>query len=147
MSEEKERIIIVDDHPLFRERLSELINHELDMEVCGEAEDARQAIEIIRNTSPDLAIVDITLKGSGGLELIKSIRELPTAIPVLVLSMHEESLYAERALRAGAAGYITKHESAENVLLAIRRVLAGEVYLSGTLTSEVFALKIKCSPG
>ena len=135
MSEEKERIIIVDDHPLFRERLSELINHELDMEVCGEAEDARQAIEIIRNTSPDLAIVDITLKGSGGLELIKSIRELPTAIPVLVLSMHEESLYAERALRAGAAGYITKHESAENVLLAIRRVLAGEVYLSGTLTS------------
>jgi DNA-binding NarL/FixJ family response regulator len=135
MSEEKERIIIVDDHPLFRERLSELINHELDMEVCGEAEDARQAIEIIRNTSPDLAIVDITLKGSGGLELIKSIRELPTAVPVLVLSMHEESLYAERALRAGAAGYITKHESAENVLLAIRRVLAGEVYLSGTLTS------------
>ena len=134
MSEEKERIIIVDDHPLFRERLSELINHELDMEVCGEAEDARQAIEIIRNTSPDLAIVDITLKGSGGLELIKSIRELPTAIPVLVLSMHEESLYAERALRAGAAGYITKHESAENVLLAVRRVLAGEVYLSGTLT-------------
>ena len=135
MSEEKERIIIVDDHPLFRERLSELINHELDMEVCGEAEDARQAIEIIRNTSPDLAIVDITLKGSGGLELIKSIRELPTAVPVLVLSMHDESLYAERALRAGAAGYITKHESAENVLLAIRRVLAGEVYLSGTLTS------------
>src|SRR6516162_2381802 len=135
MSGKKERIIIVDDHPLFRERLSELINHELDMEVCGEAEDARQAIEIIRNTSPDLAIVDITLKGSGGLELIKSIRELPTAVPVLVLSMHEESLYAERALRAGAAGYITKHESAENVLLAVRRVLAGEVYLSGTLTS------------
>ena len=135
MSEKKQKVVIVDDHPLFRERLSELINHELDMEVCGEAEDARQAIEIIRNTSPDLAIVDITLKGSGGLELIKSIRELPTAVPVLVLSMHEESLYAERALRAGAAGYITKHESAENVLLAIRRVLAGEVYLSGTLTS------------
>ena len=135
MSEKKERVVIVDDHPLFRERLSELINHELDMEVCGEAEDARQAIELIRNTSPDLAIVDITLKGSSGLELIKGIRELPTAIPVLVLSMHDESLYAERALRSGAAGYITKHESAENVLLAIRRVLAGEVYLSGTLTS------------
>lgn len=135
MSEKKERVAIVDDHPLFRERLSELINHELDMEVCGEAEDARQAIELIRNTSPDLAIVDITLKGSSGLELIKSIRELPTAVPVLVLSMHDESLYAERALRSGAAGYITKHESAENVILAIRRVLAGEVYLSGTLTS------------
>jgi DNA-binding NarL/FixJ family response regulator len=135
MSEKKERVVIVDDHPLFRERLSELINHEPDMEVCGEAEDARRAIELIRNTSPDLAIVDITLKESSGLELIKNIRELPTAVPVLVLSMHDESLYAERALRAGAAGYITKHESAENVLLAVRRVLAGEVYLSGTLTS------------
>jgi len=133
MSEKKERVVIVDDHPLFR--VSELINHEPDMEVCGEAEDARRAIELIRNTSPDLAIVDITLKESSGLELIKNIRELPTAVPVLVLSMHDESLYAERALRAGAAGYITKHESAENVLLAVRRVLAGEVYLSGTLTS------------
>ena len=135
MSEKKERVVIVDDHPLFRERLCELINHELDMEVCGEAEDAQQAIEIIRSTSPELAIVDITLKGSSGLELIKNIRALPTGVPVLVLSMHDESLYAERALRAGASGYITKNESAENVLLAIRRVLAGEVYLSGTLTS------------
>ena len=135
MSEKKERVVIVDDHPLFRERLCELINHELDMEVCGEAEDAQLAIELIRNTSPDLAIVDITLKGSSGLELIKNVRALPTSVPVLVLSMHDESLYAERALRSGATGYITKHESAEKVLLAIRRVLAGEVYLSGTLTS------------
>jgi DNA-binding NarL/FixJ family response regulator len=135
MSEKKERVVIVDDHPLFRERLSELINHELDMEVCGEAEDAQQAIEIIRSASPDLAIVDITLKGFSGLELIKNIRALPSGIPVLVLSMHDESLYAERALRSGASGYITKNESADNVLLAIRRVLAGEVYLSGTLTS------------
>jgi len=135
MSEKKERVVIVDDHPLFRERLSELINHELDMEVCGEAEDAQQAIDLIRNTSPNLAIVDITLKGSSGLELIKSIKALPIGVPVIVLSMHDESLYAERALRAGASGYITKHESADNVLLAIRRVLAGEVYLSGTMTS------------
>ena len=135
MSEKKERVVIVDDHPLFRERLSELINHELDMEVCGEAEDAQQAIDLIRNTSPDLAIIDITLKGSSGLELIKSIKALSIGVPVLVLSMHEESLYAERALRAGASGYITKHEAADNVLLAIRRVLAGEVYLSGTMTS------------
>ena len=135
MSEKKERVVIVDDHPLFRERLSELINHELDMEVCGEAENAQQAIDLIRNTAPDLAIVDITLKRSSGLELIKSIKALPIGVPVLVLSMHEESLYAERALRAGATGYITKHESANNVLLAIRRVLAGEVYLSGTMTS------------
>jgi DNA-binding NarL/FixJ family response regulator len=135
MSEKKQKVVIVDDHPLFRERLFELINHQLDMEVCGEAEDAQQALELIGNTSPDLAIVDITLKESSGLDLIKKIRELPTAVPVLVLSMHDESLYAERALRSGAAGYITKHESAENVLSAMRRVLAGEVYLSGTLTS------------
>jgi len=135
MSEKKERVVIVDDHPLFRERLCELINHELDMEVCGEAEDARQAIDLIRNTSPNLAIVDITLKGSSGLELIKSIKALSIGVPVLVLSMHDESLYAERALRSGASGYITKHEAADNVLLAIRRVLAGEVYLSGTMTS------------
>jgi DNA-binding NarL/FixJ family response regulator len=135
MSEKKERVVIIDDHPLFRERLSELINHELDMEVCGEAEDAQQAIDLIRNTSPDLAIVDITLKGSSGLELIKSIKALPIGVPVLVLSMHDESLYAERVLRAGATGYITKHETADNVLLAIRRVLAGEVYLSGAMTS------------
>jgi len=142
MSGKKERVVIVDDHPLFRERLCELINHELDMEVCGEAGDAQQAIELVRNTSPDLAIVDITLKGSSGLELIKSIRELPTAVPVLVLSMHDESLYAERALRSGAAGYVTKHESAEKVLLAIRRVLAGEVYLSGTLTSAFLKILV-----
>ena len=135
MSEKKGRVVIVDDHPLFRERLSELINHELDMEVCGEAEDAQQAIDLIRKTTPDLAIVDITLKGSSGLELIKSIKALSIGVPVLVLSMHDESLYAERALHAGATGYITKHESAENVLLAIRRVLAGEVYLSETTTS------------
>jgi len=87
MSEKKERVVIVDDHPLFRERLAELINQELDMEICGEAEDAQQAIELIRNTSPDLVIVDITLKGSSGLELIKSIKALPIGVLVLVLSM------------------------------------------------------------
>ena len=133
MSEKKERVVIIDDHPLFRERLSELITNELDMEVCGEAEDAQQAIDLIRNTSPDLAIIDITLKGSSGLELIKSIKALSIGVPVLVLSMHDESLYAERALHAGATGYITKHEAADNVLLAIRRVLAGEVEVEGAL--------------
>ena len=149
MSEKKERVVIVDDHPLFRERLSELITNELDMEVCGEAEDAQRAIDLIRNTSPDLAIVDITLKGSSGLELIKSIKALSIGVPVLVLSMHDESLYAERALHAGATGYITKHESADNVLLAIRRVLAGEVYLSETTTSvclKSFTTGLKSMP-
>jgi DNA-binding NarL/FixJ family response regulator len=135
MSEKKGRVVIVDDHPLFRERLSQLINHELDMEVCGEAEDSQRAIQLIQNTSPHLAIVDITLKDSSGLELIKSIRALSIDVPILVLSMHDEALYAERALRAGATGYITKHQAAGEVLLAVRRVLAGEVYLSEKMTS------------
>ena len=127
--------MIVDDHPMFRERLSELINHELDMEVCGEADDAQDAIRLIRETSPDLAIVDITLKGSSGLELVKSIKALSIVVPILVLSMHDESLYAERALRAGATGYITKSQATEEVLLAIRRVLSGEIYLSEKMTT------------
>ena len=135
MSEEKKRVIIVDDHPLFRDRLSQLINHELDMEVCGESETAEQAIQLIRSLTPDLVIVDITLKGSSGLELIKGIRALSIGIPVLILSMHEESLYAERALRAGATGYITKNQAADEVLAAIRRVLTGEIYLSDKMTS------------
>jgi DNA-binding NarL/FixJ family response regulator len=135
MSEEKKRVIIVDDHPLFRDRLSQLINHELDMEVCGESETAELAIQLIRRLTPDLVIVDITLKGSSGLELIKGIRALSIGIPVLILSMHEESLYAERALRAGATGYITKNQAADEVLAAIRRVLTGEIYLSDKMTS------------
>ena len=135
MTEEKKRVIIVDDHPLFRDRLSQLINHELDMEVCGESETAEQAIQLIRSLTPDLVIVDITLKGSSGLELIKGIRALSIGIPVLVLSMHDESLYAERALRAGATGYITKNQAADEVLAAIRRVLTGEIYLSDKMTS------------
>jgi len=135
MSDNKIKVVIVDDHPLFRERLAQLINHEPDMGVTGEADTAEDAIQLIRNTSPDLAIIDITLKRSSGLELIKSIKALSIGVPVLVLSMHEESLYAERALRAGATGYITKHQAAGEVLSAIRRVLAGEVYLSEKMTS------------
>jgi DNA-binding NarL/FixJ family response regulator len=135
MSDNRKRVVIVDDHPLFRERLAQLINHEPDMEVTGEADTAKDAIQLIRNTSPDLAIIDITLKESSGLELVKSIKALSIGVPVLVLSMHEESLYAERALRAGATGYITKHQAADEVLAAIRRVLAGEVYLSEKMTS------------
>ena len=135
MSGNKIKVVIVDDHPLFRERLAQLINHEPDMEVTGDADTAKDAIQLIRNTSPDLAIIDITLKESSGLELVKSIKALSIGVPVLVLSMHEESLYAERALRAGATGYITKHQAADEVLAAIRRVLAGEVYLSEKMTS------------
>jgi len=135
MNKKKQRVVVVDDHPMFRERLSQLINFELDMEVCGEAEDAQEGIRLLRETSPDLAIVDITLKGSSGLELVKSIKALSMATPVLVLSMHDESLYAERALQAGASGYITKNQATEEVLSAIRRVLAGEIYLSEKMTA------------
>jgi DNA-binding NarL/FixJ family response regulator len=131
----KKQVIIVDDHPLFRERLAQLINHELDLEVAGQAENAMEAIQLILDSSPDLAIVDITLRGSSGLELIKSIKALSIGLPVLVLSMHDESLYAERALRAGATGYITKNQGADEVISAIRRVLAGEIYLSAQMTS------------
>jgi DNA-binding NarL/FixJ family response regulator len=135
MIKKKQRVVIVDDHPMFRERLSQLINLELDMEVCGEADSAQEGIRLIRGTSPNLAIVDITLKGSSGLELVKSIKALSIIVPVLVLSMHDESLYAERALQAGASGYITKHQATEEVLSAIRRVLAGEIYLSEKMTT------------
>ena len=135
MAKSKKKVVIVDDHPLFRERLAQLINHELDMEVIGEAESAKEAIHLIRDRSPDLAIIDITLKGSSGLELIKNIKTLSIGVPILVLSMHDESLYAERALRAGATGYITKHQAADEVLVAVRRVLAEEVYISEKMTS------------
>ena len=131
----KQRVVIIDDHPLVRERLSQLINHELDMEVSGEAADAKEAMRIIRAAPPDLAIVDITLKDSSGVELIKEIKAFCGGVPVLVLSMHDESLYAERSLRAGASGYITKHHPAEEVLTAIRRVLAGDIYLSEKMMS------------
>ena len=145
MNEPKKRVVIVDDHPLVRDSLSQLIDHELDMMVCGEAEDAEQALRIIRETSPNLAIVDITLKNSNGLEVIKTIKAQNINLPVLVLSMHEESLYADRAIRAGASGYITKHQPAEQVLLAIRRVIAGNIYLSERMTDGY--LKRATSPG
>ncbi len=135
MSNRKARVVVVDDHPLFRERLCQLINNEQDMEICGEAESAQPALQIIRETEPNLAIVDITLKTSSGLELIKSIRALSIGVPVLVLSMHDESLYAERALRAGAMGYITKSQEAAQILLAVRSVLNGKIYLSEEMTS------------
>jgi DNA-binding NarL/FixJ family response regulator len=136
MGKRKARVVVVDDHPLFRERLCQLINNQEDMETCGEADSAQAALQVIRETSPDLAIVDITLKASSGLELIKSVRALSIGVPVLVLSMHDESLYAERALRAGATGYITKNEEAAQVLLAIRSVLAGKIHLSVEMTSN-----------
>jgi DNA-binding NarL/FixJ family response regulator len=135
MNDNKKKVVIVDDHPLFRERLSQLVNYEQDMEVTGEAENTKDALQLIQNTSPDLAILEITLKGSSGLQLIKSLKPLSIGLPVLVLSMHEELHYAARVLRAGASGYITKRQGPSEILVAIRRVLAGKVYLSEKMTS------------
>src|SRR5258706_3234287 len=110
------RIVIVDDHPLFRKGLEQLINSENSFAICGEAGNAAEAMEVIRKLNPDLAIVDLSLPGANGIELIKNIRAEFPSLPVLVLSMHDESLYALRALRAGADGYVMKHEAMANVI-------------------------------
>ena len=119
---------------MFREQLAHLIHRDAEMEVCGESDNIRDGLAGITRLQPDIAIVDITLKGSSGLELIKDLKAQDSGVPVLVLSMHDESLYAERALRAGARGYITKHEVSAEVMSAIRRVLSGGVYLSAQMT-------------
>lgn len=131
------RVFLVDDHPMVREHLAALLQRESDLHVCGEAEDAPQALTEIGKWQPDLVIMDISLKQSHGLELLKDLKRLHPRLPVLVLSMHEESLYAERVLSAGAMGYITKQEATRNILLAIRRVLAGQVYLSATMSERL----------
>jgi len=126
----KHKIFLVDDHPLVREWLTNLLHQQADLIICGEADDAAAALAAISTTEPDLAIVDISLKHSSGLELIKDLKAQNPALPVLVLSMHDESLYAERVLRAGAHGYINKSETAQKVVEAIRRVLNGKLYIS-----------------
>ena len=126
----KARVFLVDDHPLVREHLRSLLEREPDLAVCGEAADGPTALSLIAQQEPDLVILDISLKRSHGLELLKDLQGLRPALPVLVLSMHDEALYAERSLRAGAKGYITKEEATVNVLQAIRKVLAGHIYLS-----------------
>ncbi len=123
------RVVLVEDHPMFREQLAHLINKQLDMAVCAEADNAIGGFEAINRHQPSLAIIDITLKGASGLELLKDLRAREVKVPVLMLSMHAESLYAERAMRAGANGYITKVEASAKVMTAIRQVLAGEIYL------------------
>ncbi len=124
------RILLVEDHAMFREQLAQLIAQEFGMEICGQADNIRDALTLARTTLPDVAIIDITLKGSSGLELLKDWKAQGLKFPTLVLSMHEESLYAERVLAAGARGYITKHESSETLLKAIQRLLDGKTYLS-----------------
>jgi DNA-binding NarL/FixJ family response regulator len=133
----KTRVFVVDDHPIVRQGLSQLINREPDMMVCGEAEDARAALDAIAPSKPDILIVDVSLEGPDGMDLLKTIRSRDVKLPVLMLSMHDESLYAERALRAGANGYIMKQEATERVLIAIRQILAGEVYVSDRMAQKM----------
>ena len=133
----KNRVFVVDDHPIVRQGLSQLINREPDLMVCGEAEDARTALDAIAPSKPDILIVDVSLDGPDGIELLKTIRARDAKLPVLMLSMHDESLYAERALRAGANGYIMKQEATERVLIAIRQILCGEVYVSDSMAQKM----------
>jgi DNA-binding NarL/FixJ family response regulator len=131
------KVFLVEDHPIFRLGLRELIEQELDLQVCGEAENVGSAWEKISRQKPDLVIVDISLAGRSGLELVKLLKKEYPDLPTLVLSMHEEALYAERALQAGARGYIMKHETVDLIVDAIRKVRCGEVYLSVKMTSEM----------
>ncbi len=133
----KTKILVVDDHPIVRERLAELINQEPDLNVCAEAEDSHQALKAMQTASPDLAIVDITLKDTYGIELIKQLKDRYPKLPILVLSMHDESLYGERALRAGAKGYLTKQEATKKVVTAIRKILAGEIFVSDKMAATI----------
>jgi DNA-binding NarL/FixJ family response regulator len=134
---EKKRIFIVDDHAMFRDGLQQLIDREADLNVCGDAAEAAGALEGISRSAPDLVIVDISLAGKSGIDLIKAIKDKYEDLPVLVVSMHEESLYAERALHAGANGYVMKQEPAKTVKVAIRKVLAGDMHLSEKMSGSV----------
>jgi DNA-binding NarL/FixJ family response regulator len=133
----KSRILVVDDHPNVRQGLALLINQEADLLVCGEAEEAMGAMHVLASSKPDILIVDISLNGPDGIDLLKNIRNIYPTMPVLILSMHDESIYAERALRAGANGYIMKQEATEKVLVALRRILGGEIYVSDRIANKM----------
>jgi DNA-binding NarL/FixJ family response regulator len=136
----KTRILIVDDHPMTRSGLVHLINHQPEMVVDGEAEDAGQALDLLASKRPDLMLIDITLPGKSGLELIKDVKAMHPDLPMLVLSMHDESLYADRVLRAGARGYITKHEGGDKLMGAIRHVLSGRIYVSESMSAHILEI-------
>jgi DNA-binding NarL/FixJ family response regulator len=133
----KKRVLVVDDHPIVRQGLALLIDREADLVVCGEAEEAMGAMHVLASAKPDVLIVDISLNGPDGIDLLKSIRNTHPTLPVLILSMHDETIYAERALRAGANGYIMKQEATEKVLIAVRRILNGEIYVSERISNQI----------
>jgi DNA-binding NarL/FixJ family response regulator len=134
------RVLIVDDHPMTRAGLAHMINHQPDMMVSAEAENAVRALSALEANEPDLVLLDITLPGKNGLELIKDLKAMHPGLPVLVVSMHDESLYADRVLRAGARGYITKHEGGEKLLRAIRQVLSGKIYVSENMSAHILEI-------
>ncbi|HNY50802.1 MAG TPA: response regulator transcription factor [Smithella sp.] len=135
----KHRILIVDDHPIFRQGLTQLINQENDLCVCGEADDYQSAMKAVTDLKPDMIIVDITLKDMSGIDLIKEIRKFNKKATMLVISMHDESLYAERAFRAGAKGYVMKQEASESIVHAICQVRSGGIYASPKMTEQILS--------
>ncbi|MCX5634009.1 MAG: response regulator transcription factor [Phycisphaerae bacterium] len=135
-NEKKTQVLIVDDHPVIRDGLVTIINHERDLNVCGQAEDAYIALKAVAELKPDIVVTDISLKSSDGIELTKNIKARHPALPVIILSVHDESLYAERALLAGAKAYLMKDEVSENIIKAIRTVLNGEIYVSDTISKK-----------
>src|SRR5512140_1412459 len=135
----RKSVLIVDDHPIVRQGLKGLISQAPDLTVCGEAETIFDALKAIEELKPDVAVVDISLKGESGVDLIKDIRIRYPDLPVLTLSMYDEAIYAERVLRAGARGYVTKEEAAENVLQAIRSVLKGQIFLSDRMSAKMLS--------
>jgi len=143
----RKKILIVDDHPILRKGLSMLINQEPDLTVAAEADSAQNAMEMIEKHKPDMLIVDISLPGIDGIELIKMVKLRYRDLPSLVVSMHDETIFAERALRAGARGYIMKQEALEKLLTGIRRVMAGEIFVSDTTTTKMLEKFVSGNPG
>ena len=139
----KNRVYLVDDHPIVRQGLIKLIEQEEGLEVCGEAGSVSEALPAIRKLDPDVILVDISLEDSNGLELIKMIDDLGLRIPMLVLSMHDESLYAEHALRAGASGYVMKQAAANTLIQAIEKVMDGEIYVSKNMSSQMLKMAFR----
>src|SRR6516164_10422153 len=133
----KAKVLIVDDHPAVREGLAMHLATQPDLEVCGEAEDLPGALALLASTHPDVAIIDISLKNSNGIDLIRRIKDRADAVRILVWSMYPENLYAERALRAGAQGYLNKGQATRHVLDAVRAILQGRVYVSGVITEQL----------
>jgi DNA-binding NarL/FixJ family response regulator len=143
VKDSRTRILLVDDHAVVRFGIAQLINRQADMVVCGEEEDASNALSAITKLKPDLVIADISLKDSSGLELMRNIKAQYTGLPVLVVSAHDESVYAEVAFRAGALGYLMKQEALEKIIAAIRRVLSGNVYVSDALAAKMLQQQVR----